>query len=326
MEVEEVNGVLTHVFSLTRDADRGVSRPLLMVVPGSPGMGHFYVPFATRLFQLARERADVCVVSHAGHSPGLRRSSCLRHFAAGKEVATPPPEGEETRDWFDLEDQVAHKMAYLEQRVRGREEVYLVGHSIGCYVILQMLELLSPLLVKKAVLLFPTIERMSETPNGQKLAPLFNTYRHAATSLVGLLSWCPEWLREFVLRQYLYTTPVEHLGHMTRALTNIDGHSMHNILCMAGQEMEEVAALPEDLIRQHIDKLVFYYGAEDSWTLKSCYQDMAKRFPDKDVHLCSHGYPHAFVLTASNEMAEFVFSRLPLHYCDKSQLIDKCDD
>lgn len=318
MEVEEVNGVPTHVFALTRDAERGASsRPLVMVVPGSPGMGHFYVPFATRLFQLSQERADVCVVSHAGHSPGVRRSSsCLS--AAGKGVATPPPEGEETRDWFDLEDQVAHKMAYLEQRVLGREEVYLVGHSIGCYMILQMLQRLPPLLIKKAVMLFPTIERMSETPNGRKLAPLFSTYRRVATSLVGLLSWCPEWVREFVLRQYLYTTPAEHLGHMTRALTTVDGHSMHNILCMAGQEMEEVAALPEDLVRRHIDRLVFYYGSDDSWTLKSCYQDMAERFPDKEVHLCSHGYPHAFVLTASDEMAKFVFSRLPLTSCDKS--------
>lgn len=314
MEVEEVNGVPTHVFSLIRAADGGVTRPLVLVVPGSPGMGHFYVPFATRLFQLARERVDVCVVSHAGHSPGVRRSS---RSAAVKQEATPPPEA---RDWFDLEEQVAHKMAYLEHRVQGREELYLVGHSIGCYMILQMLDRLPSLLVKKAVLLFPTIERMSETPNGQKLGPLFTTYRRAATSLMGLLSWCPDWMREFVLRQYLYTTPSEHLGHMTRALMNIDGNSMHNILCMAGQEMEEVAALPEDLVRRHIDKLVFYYGADDSWTLKSCYHDMVKRFPDKDIHLCSHGYPHAFVLTASDEMAEFVFSRLPLNCSDKADI------
>ena len=81
-------------------------------------MGHFYIPFASKLFELGHGSYDVAVVSHAGHSPGYYR----------------PTEGG-GNDWYSLEDQVAHKMAYLREHASGKDTLYLVGHSIGCYVI-----------------------------------------------------------------------------------------------------------------------------------------------------------------------------------------------
>ena len=71
MEVTDIDGVPTHVFSL--EASRG-NDSLLYIIPGSPGMAHFYVPFATRLFQLGGGAYDVSVVSHAGHSPGVYKT------------------------------------------------------------------------------------------------------------------------------------------------------------------------------------------------------------------------------------------------------------
>ena len=92
---------------------------------------------------------------------------------------------------------------------------------------------------------------------------------------------------------------------------NINSRSMYNILRMAHQEMEEVTEPPFHVIDEHIDKIVFYYGVGDKWNVDSCYDDMAARYPDKDVNLCTSGFPHAFVESASNEMAEFVYSKLP---------------
>ena len=92
---------------------------------------------------------------------------------------------------------------------------------------------------------------------------------------------------------------------------NIDRRSIYNILCMANQEMTEVMDLPKDIISENIDKLVFYYGIGDKWNVESCYTDMARRFPGKDINLCQSGYPHAFVETSSDEVAEFVYSKLP---------------
>ena len=293
MQVEDVNEVPTHVFTQKSSVR---NRTLLLIVPGSPGMGHFYIPFATRLFQQGGGAYDVSVVSHAGHSPGF-----------AKPESSGDPGG---RNWYDLDDQIYHKMAYIEQQAAEKDALYLVGHSIGCYMVLKMLKQLTPEKVKKAILLFPTIEKMALTPNGKSLSPLFTTFRYPFMGAVWLLSNFPDTVRRFVLGQYFYTTPQEHLEHIILGAMNIDGKSIYNILCMANQEMQEVADIPEQIIHENIDKLVFYYGQEDKWNTKSCYEDMAKRFPGKDVNLCKNGYPHAFVETSADEVADFVYSKL----------------
>ena len=91
---------------------------------------------------------------------------------------------------------------------------------------------------------------------------------------------------------------------------NTDSRSIYNILSMAEQEMNEVMKLPVDIIQEHIDKLVFYYGVGDRWNVESCYKDMSELFPGKDVNLCTSGHSHAFVISSSDPMAEYVYNKL----------------
>eukprot|EP00731_Ephydatia_muelleri_P000577 Em0001g577a len=274
-QVLDVDSVPTHVFELK---SRTPNSSLLLVVPGNPGMGHFYVPFASRLFELGQGSFDVAVVSHAGHSPGYCR----------------PTDGG-GNDWYALEDQVAHKMAYLQDHASGKETLYLIA----------------PDRVSKVVFLFPTLERMAETLNGRRLMPFFNWCLRPATALLWLVTWIPLAVRNALLRcTYFRSTPSDHLDHMVQAVANIDSKSVYNILNMARQEMEQVTDPPLGLIRDHVHKMSFYYGVDDHWTLQSCYLDMAERFSDHDIQLCTRGYPHAFVMEASTEMAGYVHSRL----------------
>ena len=318
MNVEEINGIPTHIFSLKADHyARPRNNSLLLVVPGSPGMGHFYIPFATKLFELGQGRYDVAVVSHAGHSPGHIRPSQVdpsrpKDVQSNRSIASNTEEDSHGgRDWYSLEDQIAHKLDYIRKHASNKDSLFLVGHSIGSWMILHMLQKLEPSRVKKIALLFPTIEKMGITPNGQKLAPLFSTLRRPFTALVWFMSSIPNFFRRFVLNRYFHTTPSEHVEHMSEATMNINSSSMYNILRMAYQEMDEVMELPLHIIDEHIDKMVFYYGVGDRWTVESCYEDMAARYPDKDVYLCTKGFPHAFVECVSDEMAEFVYSKLP---------------
>ena len=92
---------------------------------------------------------------------------------------------------------------------------------------------------------------------------------------------------------------------------NIDSRSIYNILSMAEQEMNEVVDLPVDTIREHIDKMVFYYGVGDKWNTESMPQEMVNRFPGKDINICKSGYAHSFVIGSSDPMAEFVYNKLP---------------
>jgi len=65
-----------------------------------------------------------------------------------------------------------------------------------------------------------------------------------------------------------------------------------------------VDEINEGLVRKHIDKTRYYYGATDHWCPKQHYYDMKERFPDHDkIELCSDGFRHAFIIDASRPMA-----------------------
>ena len=194
-----------------------------------------------------RRACDVCVVSHAGHSPGVYKQD------------------EGGRDWYSLEDQITHKLAFLQERALHKKTLYLVGHSIGCYIILKMPKHIAPTCVKKIFFLFPTIEKTADTPNGSAQQLLFTTLRPAFTGAVWLLSGVPEFIKLRLLRHWFHSSPHDHVDHMCRGVMNRDSRSIYNILSMAEQEMNEVLKLPVDIIQEHIDKLVFYYGVGDKW-------------------------------------------------------------
>ena len=123
------------------------------------------------------------MIGQAGHSPGVAKETT----------------GNNGRDWYSLEDQVEHKLAFLERYARDRNSLYLIGHSIGCYMLLQMRDKLAEDRVKRVILLFPTIERMAETPNGIRQAPLFSTLRPLFIAICWLLSLLPLSLKTFLL-------------------------------------------------------------------------------------------------------------------------------
>ena len=308
MSIECVNGVPTHVFSLRSETSlEGVSSsvPLILIIPGSPGMGHSYEPLACSLFSLGQSRFDVSVVSHAGHSPG--------HY---KTTATSPRQdglpSEDPTDWYTLQDQIAHKLAFIQEEALHRHSLILIGHSIGCWMLLHMMAYLPPTQISKAFLLFPVVEKMALSPKGLSWLPmLWHSLRLPFTGLVwALSSFTPNFIKDFILTRVFYTTPERHLEPITRAAKNIDEKSIYNVLKMAEQEMEEVVEPPLDLINANIDKIVFYYGQGDRWNTENCYHNMAARYPDKDVNLCPAHFPHAFVEFVSEEMAEMIYSKL----------------
>ena len=77
---------------------------------------------------------------------------------------------------------------------------------------------------------------------------------------------------------------------------------------MAACEMKEVIDMDEDNIRQHLPKLLFYYGAKDGWCPVDFYYDAKALFPEGDIRLCKRGIDHAFVLESSELMADLVWN------------------
>ncbi len=307
MDLEDVAGIPTEVFSLLLGGEEGGSTnvPLVLVIPGSPGVGCFYKPFATKLYDLGGGNFEVVVLSHAGHSPAHYKEENLTQKSKTSIELSPT-------DWYTLQDQIAHKLAYIRLKVHPDRPLILVGHSIGCWVILHMLKQLPASRVSKVIFLFPTIEKMAQTPNALSYySTVWNSMRIPFTGLVWAASrMIPYGMKSYILHHRFRTTPEEHRPSIVEAAASIDEKSLYNIVKMAAQEMEEVVEVPWDILDCNIDKLIFYYGVHDKWNVKNSFSDMATRYPGKEVHICPEHFPHAFVETVSNEMAEMVFKKL----------------
>lgn len=271
------------------------ARVLFLVIPGNPGVVGFYKTFMQTLYLAFSRRYPVWAVSHGGHCNPPDTMDMVED-----------PSVTEARDVFGLNGQIEHKLSFLREHVPRETRLVLIGHSIGCYIILDMMKRDPGLKVLKSVLLFPTIERMAVTPQGKVMTPVLCHLRYAAYLPIFLLSLLPERLKACAVRWVL--GGLRSLDHTTIPATvslfSVDCTA--NAMYMGSQEMRMVLERDNTTIRQNLKKLVFYYGATDHWCPVQYYHDIKRDFPTGDIRLCENGLRHAFVLDAGKRMADMV--------------------
>ncbi|XP_011618241.2 lipid droplet-associated hydrolase [Takifugu rubripes] len=268
-------------------------RLLFLIIPGNPGVVGFYRTFMQTIHSMCRYRHPVWAVSHAGHCAPPDSMDMLQGAA-------------EDGDVFGLSGQVEHKLAFIRTHVPRGTTLVLVGHSIGCYIILEIMKRSPDLKVMKSIMLFPTIERMAQTPQGRLLTPVLCYFRYLAYLPVFLLSLVPEGLKACLVRLLLGGIPSLDHTVIQPTVELLSGDCAANAMYMAGQEMEKVFERDNGTIRRHLGKLIFYYGATDHWCPAQYYYDIRKAFPHGDLRLCERGFRHAFVLDAGSDIARMV--------------------
>ncbi|KAI4872238.1 hypothetical protein NFI96_034394 [Prochilodus magdalenae] len=290
-------------------------RVLILIIPGNPGIVGFYKTFMWTLYQAFNRRYPVWSVSHAGHCAPPDSMDMVEDALVM-----------EAEDVFGLNGQIEHKLTFLSEHVPRDTHLVLVGHSIGCYIILEIMKKNPELKIQviKSVLLFPTIERMACTPQGQVMTPVLCRLRYAVYLPIFLLSLLPERLKASLIQlalRNLYSLDTTTIP-ATISLINVD--CVANAMYMGSQEMRLVLERDNSTIRQHLhkkhrrpqlilenpaltvdagSKLIFYYGATDHWCPVQYYYDIRRDFPEGDIRLCERGLRHAFVLDAGEEMA-----------------------
>lgn len=132
------------------------------------------------------------------------RKACIPcFFFLGHEI--PPsnsgvtiPDPKKNPDLYTLKGQVEHKLRFIEKYVPDSCDLYLVGHSIGSKIISELLKdgaMTKRVSVKRSVFLFPTIQKMRETPNGRKI--IFTTSYFLSITI--FLSWVRHHTKLFIL-------------------------------------------------------------------------------------------------------------------------------
>ncbi|XP_078037074.1 lipid droplet associated hydrolase sturkopf [Augochlora pura] len=269
-------------------------KDVVVIIPGNPGIPEFYRGFINSLKARLPTETPIWLVGHSGHVQPPENLSCTM------------PSDSTWHNNYSLMAQVEHKKSFIKKYISEDVNIHLIGHSIGSWMILQMLkdESISKR-IKKCYLLFPTIERMSASPNGK----FFNRFIwHIAPLLVFLcwiLSCLPLCLQHFLIHicAPLFSVP-KKCNKAVHQLVN--PQSLRKVLKMAHEEMQIVRERDDDVLSQHAGKLWFYYGNCDGWTPVEYYTSMKSRHPDIVAEFCKHGYHHSFVLKYAKEMGYIV--------------------
>lgn len=218
-------------------------------------------------------------------------------------MKTPPLKGNE--NLYNLKGQMDHKIEFIERFLPKDVKVYLIGHSVGSWMCLNLLKVPQfSQQVQHTYLMFPTIERMSESEKGRRvptwdryfflLRLFYNTFHRIPTSWKrAVVSWqckrdkMPE---EFVDHCVEYTNPPV----------------IDKIWFLALDEMQTIRELDEENVTSNLNRLKLYYGTIDDWVPTEYYHEIVERFPDIDAELCKQKYEHAFVLKTGPELGKMV--------------------
>ncbi|XP_043650876.1 lipid droplet-associated hydrolase [Drosophila teissieri] len=297
-----INSIPTHVFTWGRWIEETITeKEIVICITGNPGLPGFYTEFAGTL---QKELGDlpVWVIGHAGHDDPPEASI--------REV----PQLSGNEELFNLDGQIRHKIAFIEKYVPSDVKIHLIGHSIGAWMILQLLEnerIRSR--IQKCYMLFPTVERMIESPNGwvfTKVAmPLYSVFGYIFFSFFNFL---PVWLRLMLIQIYflIFSIPRQYLG---TALKYSKPSVAEKVVFLADDEMARVRGIQREIVEQNLDILKFYYGTTDGWVPVSYYEQLKKDYPKVDAQLDTKKIAHAFVLRHSKPMAVIVRDMIQQH-------------
>ena len=217
---------------------------------------------------------------------------------------------------YGLEAQISHKLAFIRENIPPDVSLILIGHSIGCYMILNILDGLAPRTVVRCFMLFPTVERMAETPNGRMLTPVLRHLRWFAVLLAFFFCFLPQAFRRGILEWYYKN--VDYPDCVPKALLETVTPWTSNFATYLGKtEMNKVRALQRDLVERHLPKLSLYYGSIDDWAPVQYYHDFVEQFPKADARLCDLRLKHAFILKRAEgkAMAKIIWRWAQTHHC-----------
>jgi len=164
---------------------------LIFFITGNPGLVSYYDAFLRTLHELLS--GSETSKSNAFHIFGQNLAGFGDNDIPLKTAGHP----------YSLEDQIEDRIRSLKlQRIpsgprKGQhfDSIILIGHSLGTYIILEILRRLreasSLLNVKAGILLMPTVVHLAESPSGVKFSPLFRIpgFPRGVSILAKALLW-----------------------------------------------------------------------------------------------------------------------------------------
>ncbi|KAK4874914.1 hypothetical protein RN001_014274 [Aquatica leii] len=259
---------------------------------GNPGVTKFYTEFLRKLHE--QLGYTVWILSHAGHELPLTNS-----------IRQAPPLRDNEKI-YNLEGQVNHKRAFIENYVPKNARIHFIGHSIGAYIILQLLKDKSIKERSQGIyLLFPTIEYMAQSRNGWFFTHIVQYFIWLIVFLCWIYTLLPSLLQIFLIKLYMIFFSVSN-SHTDTIQNFIRPDTMEKVFFLAVDEMHLVKERDSVVLYENRDKIKLYYGAADRWVPLEYCRRLKRDIPDIHAEICTHNFEHAFVLRHPQEVAVLV--------------------
>lgn len=287
--------VTATVLHFTPGINSNSKSPLLVFLPGNPGFINYYTVYLQAIHSRFPE-LEILGISHCGFSS----------------LDGPVDEV------FTLDDQIEHKVSLLE-KYTGRP-VFIMGHSVGCYVLQRCVERLPQLDWRFHGLLMPTIVEINQSAKGSKLSPVVSNLTSFAHG-VGYLGY---------LTQYIPTRWMTSLLHTVLKDGNEDSIQCTNLLVtspgfirqalgLATEEMGTIRDLwgyQSQWFVQTSGDIWCVFTEGDHWIKDSTRDRLVQMFTetegiDVDV-LMTKEYTHSFCVSKSMEFARVTIEKLEL--------------
>mmetsp|Transcript_49875 Transcript_49875/g.125359 ORF Transcript_49875/g.125359 Transcript_49875/m.125359 type:complete len:408 (+) Transcript_49875:1-1224(+) len=289
------------------EASQSETLPVLVLIPGNPGVVGFYRYYADGLWRALGGRYTILCVGHAGHMANHSRYH---------------PEG----PVYDLEQQIEHKCVFLRDHVAAllrateqeelsrssgtattaatsgsRAPVVLMGHSIGGYICLHsMRRLAGEVEVQRCVLLMATLQHL-----GKGLAPSVKRLVRPGfmQSMGAMLHYSPNFLKRFLI-SFHKELDVEDKELLLSGL--LSWEVSQNVLYMARIEADTIHELDHLLVEEHIERCYYLFADGDQYTPGHAVY-MQRHWPSGKIEEHT-GIPHAFVTCrkSTDRVIEFV--------------------
>lgn len=204
---------------------------------------------------------------------------------------------------FNLEGQRLHKLDLINNYIDKRSRLHLIGHSIGAWLILELLtdnENLS-MRLSSVNLLFPTLQHMAETRNGKFLNKVIRNLHIFFVFLFCLSYLIPTVILNFLIESYLKveSVPLHYSKPVFKFLKPSVGEK---VLFLAYNEMDTVKTLNTEVLERikHLTNVI--YSDKDNWAPLHYMEDLQTFEPHIQLHKVN--IDHAFVLKSSERVAE----------------------
>ncbi|KAK9456776.1 hypothetical protein V1511DRAFT_520699 [Dipodascopsis uninucleata] len=296
---------------------------MIFFIPGNPGLPQYYTVFFDLLRDLLPSWRIVCA-SQAG-------CYTLNTYSKSEN-------NDKHSRFYNLDDQISHKILLLKEFAKkydyinnSQKKIVLIGHSLGCWLLQRLVVGLHSdnpgIKITSAILLFPTIRSISESPHGLFLTRILKYLpRLPVMGSTGsnLLSKLPLSTRRTLIK-YVMKNPPEHAVESTDAMISSSG-VVYQVLQLAKEEMEKIDEEGQDIISLFWDgtyssspletaddkiNIILYFAQEDHWVGSHTRNEIIEAHSSRDnvtVQMATDedNCSHSFCINDNEIMANHV--------------------